>query len=782
MKKNHKSFKSRHSSKSALKKMFKGRVETDDSRKTGKPTVKVVSKLQRKNFAKQVRDQKIKASSENRKLFDGANGAAKIVTVIPLTTDVYADDIVKKLLAGEFPANDLLQSNIVVPSTNNIFISKFKSNLKIIIPDMNDMINLLDSCKIADFVVFGLSGTSEVDPEIGEQVIRALELQGISSYIGVVSNLSQVHPKEKFQLDVKQSLESYFKHFFPNEEKIYNLEKSSESLNCLRTLCQKLPRNVNWRDSRGYLVADSVSYEQDDTTVENDGTNGCLVVEGTARGIGFNVNRLVHLPGLGDFQITKMMKLVKNGDDSCMVPSADQQDSLEEYANHDMEMEADSDMEDFDDEGHDYQYDNLTSARYDEHGFLPGKAEPLRKPKVPKGTSDYQSKWYLDDMVEEGEEVEDEDEDEDEELIGENDDQLELGDELPDFQENRDSLYQPTEAGETEMFVELSPEEEERQLLEYRNMEKEDREFPDELELSPNESGIERLKRYRGLKNLHNCVWEVDEKDPTCPSEWNRVLRISNYKNVKRQVLNNAQKQAQVKAGDKIKMYIKFPQEMLDKVVDPKQLVFTVFGLLPHEHQQTVANFSIQRWEDYENPVPAEEPIIVQYGIRRQVIQPCFSSASVSPNNVHKFERFLHEDSVSVATCIALADFTQSPAIFFRKNSEKPTGIEFIGHGSFLSSDHTRILAKRVVLTGHPFKFHKNVVTVRYMFFNADDIEWFKSIPLFTKSGRSGFIKESLGTHGYFKATFDTKLSAQDVVAMALFKRIWPKTSVGWDQ
>jgi len=38
--------------------------------------------------------------------------------------------------------------------------------------------------------------------------------------------------------------------------------------------------------------------------------------------------------------------------------------------------------------------------------------------------------------------------------------------------------------------------------------------------------------------------------------------------------------------------------------------------------------------------------------------------------------------------------------------------------GSFVNPDTTRIIAKRVVLTGHPFKVHKKTATVRYMFFN----------------------------------------------------------------
>ncbi|EDO15595.1 hypothetical protein Kpol_483p14 [Vanderwaltozyma polyspora DSM 70294] len=787
-KRGHKGFKSKHASKGEIKRRYKGKVEKDV--KKGK-TIKGVSRLDRKNNIRQVRLKKIADSLEIRKLFDGANGAEKIITVIPLASDVLPTDILAQLLQSF--ADDITpeqqESLATSPSITNVHIKNFKSNLKFIIPDMSNFLNILDCAKVADFVVFGLSGVSEIDQEFGEQIIRALELQGISSYIGVVTNLSKVHPKEKFQLDVKQSLESFFKHFFPNQDRIYNLEKPSEASNALRLLCQRYPRSVGWRDNRGYLIADNIEFQDTDNSNGSEMVN--LTVEGTVRGTGFDVGRLVHIPGLGDFQLNGIEKLSSSMRKKKVNPKTDDvlndldndlnnrfspdgnRDTLEEYAPQDLELEQWSDEEDF-------EYDNLTAARYDDHGFLPGREQQARKIKVPKGTSDYQAKWYLDDVVEvsDTEEVEDNIDEQDlmdEEIeMDEEDNMDENVDEIPDDEDTQ------TEAAE-EMFEDLSPEEEERQWQEYRSLESEDREFPDEVELMPTESGVDRLKRYRGLKNLHNCIWNYDEKDPLCPPEYKRLLRIGDYKNVRNRILKENKKNVQVISGDRVKLYINFPKHLLEKVTDPKQILFPVYGLLLHEHKNAMVNFSIQRWEEYEEPVPSKEPIVVQYGVRRYVIQPLYSSASNTPNNVHKYERFLHQNTVSIATCMAPVDFTQSPAIFFKPNANDPKGIELIGSGTFLNADHTRVLAKRAVLTGHPFRFHKKVVTVRYMFFNPEDVEWFKSIPLFTKTGRSGFIKESLGTHGYFKATFDGKLSAQDVVAMSLFKRMWPMTSLPWN-
>jgi pre-rRNA-processing protein TSR1 len=109
---------------------------------------------------------------------------------------------------------------------------------------------------------------------------------------------------------------------------------------------------------------------------------------------------------------------------------------------------------------------------------------------------------------------------------------------------------------------------------------------------------------------------------------------------------------------------------------------------------------------------------------------------------------------------------------------DRPTlPLTLVATGTNLAPSTSRVIAKRAILTGHPYHIHKKVVTVRYMFFNREDVEWFKALPLWTKRGRSGFIKEPLGTHGYFKATFDGRINPQDAIGVSLYKRVWPRMS-----
>jgi pre-rRNA-processing protein TSR1 len=202
----------------------------------------------------------------------------------------------------------------------------------------------------------------------------------------------------------------------------------------------------------------------------------------------------------------------------------------------------------------------------------------------------------------------------------------------------------------------------------------------------------------------------------------------------------------------------------------------TVFALHKHEHKFTVMHFSVLRNTEYEQEVRSKDPVILLLGPRRFLIEPVFSqhtqrNGGKGTNNVHKFHRFAQQGTAAVASAYLPVTFgSNTPALLLQ-----PESLDLISSGSLMSSDPTRVIAKRVILTGHPYKLHKRTATIRYMFFNTDDIHYFKPIELHTKKGRKGHIKESLGTHGFFKASFDGPMDQMDTVCLNLYKRCFPK-------
>jgi pre-rRNA-processing protein TSR1 len=217
-----------------------------------------------------------------------------------------------------------------------------------------------------------------------------------------------------------------------------------------------------------------------------------------------------------------------------------------------------------------------------------------------------------------------------------------------------------------------------------------------------------------------------------------------------------------------------------------------LFSLLRHEHKHTVVNVNMTLSSSVEKPIKSKEELIVQIGARRMVVNPVFSAGDNTPNNVHKFDRFLHPGRSAVATWIGPMTWGAVPILVFRNKQveqdpeelesadAQPEALsmdrlELIGTGTVIAPDPKRVIAKRAILTGHPYKIHKKVVTVRYMFFNSEDVQWFKALQLWTRRGRSGYMKESLGTHGYFKATFDAKINPQDSIGISLYKRVFPR-------
>ncbi|OLL25721.1 Ribosome biogenesis protein tsr1 [Neolecta irregularis DAH-3] len=759
-KSSHKSFKGHrgHASKNELRNRFKGKVEDEPKGSSLKRAP--MKKLDRRNLAKQVQNNKREEILRNNRLFDGNKGAPKIVAVVPLCEDIDSEAVVKNLATSSG-----IELGEIGEGIHFVDAQRFKQKLQFIVPP-RDLLSLVDVCKVADFVIFVLSATQQVD-DLGDSCLRIIHSQGVSNTLSVVQNLI-CHESIKQRSEIKKSLLSFMQHFFPDEEKVHAIDVPQEALNVIRALCTQHPRGVNWRDARSYMLVDDVRWSED----------GHLVLDGVVRGQGLNADRLVHLQGFGEYQIQKILSYADvptakahndsmdidigskamDAADILAIPSAEI-DNLSEFMGenyldvaHEDVMEAPRKVVRLDD----FHF-------FDEEDGVVDKAKA--KKELPVGTSDYQAAWILDtdsdvDVEDDGDEMATES----------------VRDDDPET-ERRSNTVTETVTDQNEMFVDLSPGEEEQQLEAFRRSRKEyqdDLEFPDEVNFSSLLQARDRFRKYRGMKSFRTSPWDSEEIDLNTPEFWKRLTRLENYKATKNRMLKRASVGG-IKPGTRVQVYISNgPQEAIDLYSQRRSLA--IYSLLEHEHKLAVLNFVITPSVNSTETIRSKDNLVLQCGSRRWAVQPLFSQhgASGTKNNVRKFERYMHPGRTTVATIVGPLIFGNIPALLFK---ESPTGLQLVGTGSFMNADHSRVIVKRSIITGHPFKIHKRLVTVRFMFFNPDDVEYFKPIPLFTKYGRTGHIKESLGTHGYFKATFDSPIQQVDTIGLNLYKRLYPRVA-----
>jgi pre-rRNA-processing protein TSR1 len=69
-------------------------------------------------------------------------------------------------------------------------------------------------------------------------------------------------------------------------------------------------------------------------------------------------------------------------------------------------------------------------------------------------------------------------------------------------------------------------------------------------------------------------------------------------------------------------------------------------------------------------------------------------------------------------------------------------------------------------LTGYPTRVHKRHATVKYMFYNPEDVKWFMPAGITTKHGLQGNIIQSVGNHGVMKCLFNAPIKQHDTVVV----------------
>jgi len=218
-----------------------------------------------------------------------------------------------------------------------------------------------------------------------------------------------------------------------------------------------------------------------------------------------------------------------------------------------------------------------------------------------------------------------------------------------------------------------------------------------------------------------------------------------------------------------------------------QQSVCAAFSVLPHENKLSVLHFNVTRCDDpsdmsadamameggksTQRVIRSKDELIFHAGFRTFKARPVFSESNLNCDK-HKFERFLHPHRFAVASCYGPASFIPTPVLVFKQEGTRRT---LVASGNLASVDPDRIMLKKVILTGYPMRIKKKFAVVKHMFYQADDVRWFRPAELVTKFGLRGNIRESLGNKGLFKAIFSAPIKQNDTVMLVLYKRVFPK-------
>lgn len=777
LKQKNKSFKSRHATKSALKTQAKGRIAVDAPSHSAKKAKGGDTKRNRLNQRAQLREAKRTDLQRELKFFStasGGTGAPRIVSVVPLhskiETQAFAETFVEALGAEKIALSSVGSWMLRSP--------RYKTNVQLQLLPHGALYPTLDAALASDYVVFLLSSAYEVE-EREEGMLRTLQSMigggsgghGGPEIIAAVQSPADDPMTPQSRPGILKSLLSFTTYFFPSVPKVHVAARdgsSADASNLARSICEDLPAGARsssasgrGNDGRGWIVAEEVAWQS------KEGDVGTLSVTGTIRGGRLSADRLVHIPGWGDYQLEAIRSAPR--------PTRGAMETSNEVISAPGE-EAD-DLTAFN------EVDTMANEQtWPTEEEMTHEQERPRTKRVPKGMGAYQAAWIADeDDVDDDEEGDDDASDDMQDM---NDAFEDAGNPSAGFGiERAGSPEEETEEIELESraddrYDDLDDEEEERQLEAYRRQrsreDNDDLHFPDEVDTPRNIPARTRFQRYRGLQSFRTSPWDPYED---LPLDYARIFQFESYERTRRRA-EEAGREEGVPAGARVEFLVRdVPRHLFES--RNASLPFVVYGLLQHEHKQSVLHFAVQRNTEYEEPVRAKDPLILCVGPRRYRINPLYSQhthgGGKGVNNVHKSERFLRHGGAVVATTYGPVVFGKQSCVLLRENQDDLQAPHLVAMGSFLSADPTRIIAKRIILTGHPFKVHKKTATVRYMFFDREDIHYFGPIELHTKYGRTGHIKEPLGTHGYFKAHFDGPIQQMDTVCMSLYKRQYPK-------
>jgi pre-rRNA-processing protein TSR1 len=766
-----KSHKQKFASKHAIAERQQGRAVTHPV--GPKASLPSQSKDRMRQAAEALRKKKNDAVVHQRRI--GTVGPPKIVGVVPLNetaNPLHVANELERVATGEY------SSGLSFPRT--IVAKSLKQRLTLVVENDGSEQRISDVAKVADILMLvvdcsqgvqeairDLNTAGDVDcddddddggashvsgttwfNDVGlcvtdttRELISILNAQGLPTVTVVLQGLESFANQKKKLKTIKVH-RRYFQSVFGDDVKIFAHESDSDIQTLLRTLSVLHLRKLKWREFRPYLVVEEVLHSGDS-----------IEVRGYLHGNNLSANQLLHITDHGTFQ---MDSITDCGDPHPLTRSAG-------AASGSIEQSDEASRE------------SLTciqpSETVEDEG-LPTEADvafeqqKVKKIRVPAGVSEYQAAWY---EFEDGNEViEDPSTDA---KVAQNDD---------DFMDMDAMSYRTTQtdldflkAADVVRHERMTDEERMEEMTRLKDMSEEEVWNPDMVDTPVNLPARQRFSKYRGMKSFQTGVWDVNEN---LPIQYGHIFKLQGYNRVRDAAI---EKSAAGLGKEGMYLSIKLldvPQTVMDNIKDAPLLMCS--GQLEHEQKWSVLHFHVQRNSELEGAIKSKTPVLAHIGFRKFYVSPVFSDPTVGDRA--KFARFFHEgEKFRVASFYGPISFLPCPILMFLvpslEEQAETNALRLACFGGALPPNPDLLILKRAVLTGRVAMINKKHSVIKYMFFNEDDVNWFKPVDLYTKLGRRGKILKAVGTHGLFKVALNDQIMQHDVICMDLFKRVFPK-------
>ncbi|XP_075670628.1 uncharacterized protein LOC142640429 [Castanea sativa] len=775
-----KSHKSRFSSKSSRN---LHRTDLKDKSRISKSGGNVAkgARAARLQHNRMVREQKKAALLKEKRATSGSTSPPRVIVLFGLSAAVNVDSLAVDLLS-------LLSKQGAGAAFSTVASSEYKLRTTVLKAPYGDLLSCMEMVKVADLIAFVASASSSCEESpscyidsFGSQCLSVFRSLGLPSTFVLIRDL----PTElKKRQDSKNTCMSSLASEFPEDCKFYPADTKDDLHKFIWHSKEQRLTVPHWRNQRPYVMAQTVDMVVDDGNLEK-----CtMLLTGYLRAHSLSVNQLVHVSGAGDYQLTKI-EILK---DPFPLNPRKEQDLMDADEVHDVEvirsLAPDPEkqepllVENIPDplDGEQTWPTEAEMAEADKNQ----KQKRLRKRALPRGTSEYQAAWIVDDTDEE--DLDSNDEADDGMVLDKQDSDFpdQEGTNNLDLDDDQRSLNLKDSDEETDidsMVMDgenLTKEQIEDEIQKIKNAHAEDEEYPDEVDTPLDIPARKRFAKYRGLKSFRTSSWDPKE---SLPPEYAKIFAFDNFARTQKHVLSKALDLEQgnrddcIPASSYVRLHIKeVPNSVACKLCSLiKTVPVIVSGLLQHESKMSVLHFSIKKHDTYSAPIKSKEEFVFHVGFRQFVARPIFSSDNINSDK-HKMERFLHAGRFSVASIYGPISFPPLPLIVL-KSAEGGAAPSVAAVGSLKSVDPDRIILKKIILTGYPQRVSKLKAAVRYMFHNPEDVRWFKPVEVWTKCGRRGRIKEPVGTHGVMKCILNGVLQQNDTVCMSLFKRAYPK-------